>query len=218
MEFLPENIDRYAGLWTEPGSELLQRIERETWQEVLIPRMLSGHQQGRFLSLISHLMRPKRILEIGTYTGYSALCLAEGLASDGVLHTIDINEELETRVRGYFEASGWGNRLHLHIGAALDVLATADWAHEPWDLVFIDADKENYSAYYNAVVDHVRPGGLIVADNVLWSGKVADPKEQDSETEGLRAYVAQAQADPRVVHQLLPFRDGLSVSRRVARP
>jgi predicted O-methyltransferase YrrM len=163
-------------------------------------------------------MRPKRILEIGTYTGYSALCLAEGMASDGVLHTIDINEELETRVRGYFNASGKGDQLHLHVGAALDVLATADWAQDPWDLVFIDADKENYSAYYNAVVDRVRPGGLIVADNVLWSGKVADPNEQDSETEGLRAYVAQAQADPRVVHQLLPFRDGLSVSRRVARP
>lgn len=218
MEFLPENIDRYAGLWTEPASELLERIERETWQEVLMPRMLSGHQQGRFLSLISHLMHPKRILEIGSYTGYSALCLAEGMAPDGVLHTIDINEELETRVRGYFNASGKGNQLHLHVGAALDVLANANWAHEPWDLVFIDADKENYSAYYNAIVDRVRLGGLIVADNVLWSGKVADPAEQDSETEGLRAYVAQAQKDPRVVHQLLPFRDGLSVSRRVILP
>ena len=218
MEFLPENIDRYAGLWTEPASELLERIERETWQEVLMPRMLSGHQQGRFLSLISHLMHPKRILEIGTYTGYSALCLAEGLAPDGVLHTIDINEELETRVRGYFNAYGKGNQMHLHVGAALDVLQTADWAREPWDLVFIDADKENYRAYYNALVERVRPGGLIVADNVLWSGKVADPEEQDSETEGLRAYVAQVQKDPRVVHQLLPFRDGLSVSRRVVRP
>lgn len=216
MEFLPEPIDRYAHEWTEPGSELLERIERETWQEVLMPRMLSGHQQGRFLSLLSHLQQPRRILEIGTYTGYSALCLAEGLADDGVLHTVDCNEELETRVRGYFQASGKGDQLHLHIGPALEVLKNADWAQEPWDLVFIDADKENYVAYFEALVDSVRPGGLIVADNVLWSGKVADPQQRDSETEGLRAYVARAQSDPRVVHQLLPLRDGLSISRRVA--
>jgi predicted O-methyltransferase YrrM len=215
MEFLPEAIDHYAGRWTEPSGELLDRIERETWQEVLMPRMLSGHQQGRFLSLVSHLMRPKRILEIGTYTGYSALCLAEGMDPDGELHTVDINEELETRVRGYFQASGRGNSLHLHIGAALDLLQTEAWAAGPWDLVFIDADKENYRAYFDAVIDRVRPGGLVIADNVLWSGKVADPAETDSETEGLRAYVAHTHHDPRVVHHLLPLRDGLSISRRL---
>ena len=211
MEFLPENIDRYAGLWTEPASELLERIERETWQQVLMPRMCSGHQQGRFLSLISKLVGPRRILEVGTYTGYSALCMAEGLTADGRLITMDVNAELETRVRGYFADSPFAAQLDFRVGDARELIPQLD---ETWDLVFLDADKENYLTYYEMVVDRVRPGGLILADNVLWSGKVADLSISDHETDALRAYVQHVAADPRVEHQLLPFRDGVMVARK----
>jgi predicted O-methyltransferase YrrM len=165
MEFLPPEIDDYAGQFTAAPSPLLARIERETWQQVLMPRMCSGHQQGRFLSLISQLLRPRRVLEVGTYTGYSALCLAEGLASDGRLYTVDVNAELETRVRGYFADSPWNDQLDFRVGDARTLIPQLD---ETWDLVFLDADKENYLAYYEMVVDRVRPGGLILADNVLW--------------------------------------------------
>ncbi|MBL6627528.1 MAG: O-methyltransferase, partial [Cryomorphaceae bacterium] len=175
MEFLPPHIDAYAGEFTAPHSETLAALERETWQEVLMPRMLSGHQQGRFLSLISHLLRPARVLEIGTYTGYSALCMAEGLAEGGIIHTIDINAELRPRIERFMEKAGFADRIQLHIGNALDIVPSLDG---PWDLVFIDADKENYSAYFDLVVDRVRPGGVIIADNVLWSGKVAEPEHQ----------------------------------------
>ena len=215
MEFLPKHIDAYASAWTAAQSTLLDRVERETWQQVLMPRMLSGHQQGRFLSMISHLLRPKRILEFGTYTGYSALCMAEGLAPDGQLHTLEVNAELETRVRGYIAEAGWEKAIVPHFGIASDLIQEPWFQGEMWDLVFIDADKENYQAYYDAVIEQVRPGGLVIADNVLWSGKVVDAEITDAETEGLRAYVAAVATDPRVVHQLLPFRDGLSVARRV---
>jgi predicted O-methyltransferase YrrM len=212
MEFLPPEIDDYAGQFTAAPSPLLARIERETWQQVLMPRMCSGHQQGRFLSLISQLLRPRRVLEVGTYTGYSALCLAEGLAPDGRLYTVDVNAELETRVRGYFADSPWNDQLDFRVGDARTLIPQLD---ETWDLVFLDADKENYLAYYEMVVDRVRPGGLILADNVLWSGKVADPSISDHETDALRAYNAHVAADPRVEHQLLPFRDGIMVARRL---
>ena len=211
MEFLPPEIDDYAGLFTAPPSPLLERIERETWQQVLMPRMCSGHQQGRFLSLISQLLRPRRVLEVGTYTGYSALCLAEGLAPNGRLYTLDVNAELETRVRGYFADSPWDDQLDFRVGDARTLIPQLD---ETWDLVFLDADKENYITYYEMVVDRVRPGGLILADNVLWSGKVADPNISDHETDALRAYVQHVAADPRVEHQLLPFRDGVMVARK----
>ena len=212
MEFLPPEIDDYAGSHTAAHSKTLAALERETWQEVLMPRMLSGHQQGRFLSLISHLMQPQRVLEIGTYTGYSALCMAEGLSSAGVIHTIDINAELRPRIERFMEKAGYSNQIQLHIGNALEIIPSLQG---PWDLVFIDADKENYTAYFDLVVDHVRPGGLIIADNVLWSGKVADLTHQDHETVGLRAYNEKIATDPRVVHQLLPFRDGLMVARKL---
>ena len=208
MEFLPPEIDDYAGLFTAHPSPLLERIERETWQQVLMPRMCSGHQQGRFLSLISKLVGPRRILEVGTYTGYSALCMAEGLAPDGHLVTMDVNAELETRVRGYFADSPFAAQLDFRVGDARELIPQLD---ETWDLVFLDADKENYITYYEMVVDRVRPGGLILADNVLWSGKVADPSISDHETDALRAYNAHVAADPRVEHQLLPFRDGIMV-------
>jgi len=211
MEFLPPEIDDYAGLFTAPPSPLLERIERETWQQVLMPRMCSGHQQGRFLSLISKLVGPRRILEVGTYTGYSALCMAEGLAPDGRLVTLDVNAELETRVRGYFADSLYAAQLDFRVGDARELIPQLD---ETWDLVFLDADKENYITYYEMVVDRVRPGGLILADNVLWSGKVADPSISDHETDALRAYNAHVAADPRVEHQLLPFRDGVMVARK----
>ena len=212
MEFLPPEIDDYAGLFTAPPSPLLERIERETWQQVLMPRMCSGHQQGRFLSLISKLVGPRRILEVGTYTGYSALCMAEGLAPDGRLVTLDVNAELETRVRGYFADSLYAAQLDFRVGDARELIPQLD---ETWDLVFLDADKENYITYYEMVVDRVRPGGLILADNVLWSGKVADPSVSDHETDALRAYNAHVAADPRVDHQLLPFRDGIMVAHKL---
>ena len=211
MEFLPPEIDDYAGLFTAPPSPLLERIERETWQQVLMPRMCSGHQQGRFLSLISKLVGPRRILEVGTYTGYSALCMAEGLAPDGRLVTLDVNAELETRVRGYFADSLYAAQLDFRVGDARELIPQLD---ETWDLVFLDADKENYITYYEMVVDRVSPGGLILADNVLWSGKVTDPSISDHETDALRAYNAHVAADPRVEHQLLPFRDGIMVARK----
>ena len=157
MEFLPPHIDAYAGKFTAPHSETLAALERETWQEVLIPRMLSGHQQGRFLSLISYLLRPTRVLEIGTYTGYSALCMAEGLAEGGIIHTIDINAELRPRILRFMEKAGFADRIQLHIGNALEIVPELDG---PWDLVFIDADKENYSAYFDLVVDACRRGGV----------------------------------------------------------
>ena len=212
MEFLPPEIDDYAGKFTAAPSALLERIERETWQQVLMPRMCSGHQQGRFLSLISKLVGPRRILEVGTYTGYSALCMAEGLTADGRLITMDVNAELETRVRGYFADSPFAAQLDFRVGDARKLIPQLD---ETWDLVFLDADKENYITYYEMLVDRVRPGGLILADNVLWSGKVADPSISDHETDALRAYNAHVAADPRVEHQLLPFRDGIMVARKL---
>ncbi|NCG44511.1 MAG: methyltransferase domain-containing protein [Proteobacteria bacterium] len=213
MKFLPDHIDDYAGQLTQNHSELLETIERETWQEVLVPRMLSGHQQGRFLSLMSHLLKAQRILEIGTYTGYAALCMAEGLQAGGHLHTIDINEELQARDEGYLQKAGLKDTVTMHIGSALDIIPNLQ---EKWDLVFIDADKGHYSNYYDAVIDRMRPGGLIIADNVLWSGKVPDLDKQDSETKALRAYNEKIAADKRVEHQLLPFRDGLMVARVIA--
>ena len=212
MEFLPPEIDDYAGQFTAAPSPLLARIERETWQQVLMPRMCSGHQQGRFLSLISNLVGPRRILEVGTYTGYSALCMAEGLLPDGRLVTLDVNAELETRVLGYFADSPFAAQLDFRVGDARELIPQL---YETWDLVFLDADKENYITYYEMVVDRVRPGGLILADNVLWSGKVADPSISDHETDALRAYNAHVAADPRVEHQLLPFRDGIMVARKL---
>ncbi|MBI1316152.1 methyltransferase [bacterium] len=207
MDFPSPEIVAYSEQFSAPESELLAELQRETWAKVLMPRMLSGHIQGRTLSLLSRLKRPRRILEIGTYTGYSALCLAEGLAEGGVLHTIDINDELESMVRRYFDRSPFADRLHLHIGDATRLVPELPG---PWDLVFIDADKENYAVYFDAVVDALNPGGLLVADNVLWSGKVLDdPSTFDAETAALHAFNAKVASDPRVDSLLLPVRDGL---------
>lgn len=214
MEFLPEEIAQYAEKHSEAEPELLTELNRHTWANVLMPRMLSGHLQGRVLSMFSKLLQPKTILEIGTYTGYSAICMAEGLAKDGVLHTIDINEELEDTVRPYFERSGYGKQISLHIGNALDIVPELEGT---FDLVFIDADKENYSHYYDLVIDRMPSGGLIIADNVLWSGKVTDEKEKlkDEETAALHAFNQKVMADPRVENVLFPMRDGLMLARKI---
>jgi len=212
MEFLPKDIQSYADRHTAPESEVLHQINRETHLHVLKPRMLSGHLQGRLLSMLSHLIQPKRILEIGTYTGYSALCLAEGLAKDGKLITIDTNAELEPRVLSYIQKSGFTDQIELKIGHALDIIPLLN---ETWDLVFIDADKENYLNYYNLVVGNMRPGGLIIADNVLWSGKVVDEKATDIDTQMIRKFNEEVHLDPRVTNVLLPVRDGLMVLRKL---
>ncbi|MGR6088615.1 MAG: O-methyltransferase [Arcticibacter sp.] len=209
MDFLDAKISAYAEAHSENEPELLQQLNRETYAKVLMPRMLSGHMQGRILAMFSRMIRPKRILEIGTYTGYSALCLAEGLTEDGILYTIDINDELEQMSTKYFRSSPHANRIKAHTGVALEIIPTLN---ETFDLVFIDADKENYSRYFDMVWDMLRPGGVIIADNVLWSGHVLkDVSKMDEETAALHAFNEKIHADPRCKHVLMPVRDGLMV-------
>lgn len=213
MHFISEAIESYVDNHSEEEPELLQQLSRETHLQVLRPRMLSGHFQGRFLSLLSKMIQPKTILEIGTYTGYSAICMAEGLAKDGELHTIDINEELYDFQRRFFDKSGYGSQIIQHVGSALDIIPNLD---KSFDMVFIDADKENYPAYFDLVIDKVAPNGIILSDNVLWSGKVVesiDPK--DKSTPVLLEYNKKLKEDPRVETVLLPIRDGLTLSRKI---
>ncbi len=214
MHFIPEDLDDYVVANSENEPALLQQLNRETYQKILIPRMLSGHYQGRLLSMISKLVNPKNILEIGTYTGYSALCLAEGMQTNGELHTIDINEELVDFQRKYFDKSGFGKRIHQHLGSALDVIPNLNLN---FDLVFIDADKENYSNYFNIIIDKLNTGGIILSDNVLWSGKVLNTsfKKDDKCTPALIAYNALLKNDKRLETVLLPIRDGLTISRKL---
>ncbi|SFN91399.1 Predicted O-methyltransferase YrrM [Bizionia echini] len=213
MQFLSEELDTYVTNHSEDEPELLQQLTRETYQKILQPRMLSGHYQGRVLSMISKLVNPKNILEIGTYTGYSALCLAEGLQKKGELHTIDSNEELVDFQRKYFDKSEFGNQIHQHLGNALDIIPKFN---NSYDLVFIDADKENYSAYFKLIIDRLNPGGIILSDNVLWSGKILNTsfKKDDTATPALIAYNKLLKDDPRVETVLLPIRDGLTISRK----
>jgi predicted O-methyltransferase YrrM len=215
MDFLDKKIQDYAEAHSASEPELLARLNRETWANVLIPRMLSGHLQGRILSMFSHMLKPKTILEIGTYTGYSALCLAEGLQPGGMLHTIDINEELAPMIQRYIYEAGMQNSISLHIGNALNIIPQIPGSI---DLVFIDADKENYSHYFDLVIDRLTPGGIIIADNVLWSGKVIDPQQlkTDEETAALDAYNRKIHEDPRVENVLFPVRDGLMIARKIA--
>ena len=212
MEFIDESLDRYVCDHTAAENDLLKKINRETYLEVLQPRMLSGHFQGRVLSMLSKMVRPERILEIGTYTGYSALCLAEGLTKSGKLYTIDVNEELESRVRGYFEQSDYSEQIDYIIGDAMHVIPSMN---EKWDLVFIDADKMNYINYYNLIFSQVKIGGYIIADNVLWSGKVADETKYDKDTQLLRSFNDLVSNDERVEEVLLPIRDGLMIARKI---
>ncbi len=212
MNFIPEAIEEYARQYTAAEPDLLQELHRYTLAHVLQPRMISGHLQGRFLSFLSRMLKPTCVLEIGTYTGYSALCLAEGLAPEGILHTIEINPELESIARGYFKKAGMHNRIRMHIGHALNIIPAIEGT---FDLVFIDADKENYVHYLNAVKDRIRRGGVIIADNVLWSGQVLKKQEQmDQETKGLVAYAEAVMAEPGLFTVLLPVRDGLMLSAK----
>ena len=212
MEFITEELDNYVCAHTTEESELLKKINRETHLEVLQPRMLSGHFQGRVLSLFSKMIQPNCILEIGTYTGYSALCLAEGLNKNGKLITIDVNEELESRVRNYFQSSDFNEQIDYRIGDAMKIIPELK---EQFDIVFIDADKLNYINSYNLVFSKVKIGGYIIADNVLWSGKVADESKNDKETELLRDYNLLNQKDERVENVLFPIRDGLMIARKI---
>lgn len=213
MEFLPKEITKYAENFTDSEPSLLQQLNRDTHCNVLIPRMLSGHLQGRFLSFISKIKQPKYILEIGTFTGYAALCLAEGLTTNGELYTIEKNEELEPRILKYFNVSGKESQLNLHIGNALEIIPKID---RPFDLVFIDADKENYTNYFDLLIDRLPSGAIIIADNVLWSGKVLDTKEleNDLETKALHLFNEKIHQDSRVENILLPIRDGLMMVRK----
>lgn len=211
MHFLPDKIDNYAVNHSEDEPEILKELSRETWQKVLIPRMLSGHYQGRLLSMLSKLTNPKSILEIGTYTGYSALCLAEGLQKKGSLYTIDKNEELFDIQKKYFDKSDYKNQIKQYLGNALDIIPTIN---NNFDLVFIDADKPNYSNYFHAVIDKMNKGGIIISDNVLWSGKVTEEvNEKDISTLEIIKYNKLLKEDVRVETILLPIRDGLTISR-----
>ncbi|MEX2379207.1 MAG: O-methyltransferase, partial [Vicingaceae bacterium] len=210
MDLIDENIEAYASGHSSPESELLHQLNRETHLKILQPRMLSGHLQGRMLSMFSHMVRPKRILEIGTYTGYSALCMAEGLADLGELHSIDINEELNDFVQKYVKDAGYEKQIKLHLGNALDIIPKLK---EDWDIVFIDADKNNYINYYNLLIDKLKSGAYIIADNVLWSGKVLEKyEEQDEDTQTLIDFNRMIQEDDRLENVLLPIWDGLMVA------
>lgn len=211
MNFLPNNIDAYAASHSQNEPELLQQLNKETWQKVLNPRMLSGAFQGRVLSMISKLIQPRTILEIGTYTGYSALCLAEGMQQNGTLFTIDKNEELEHFSKKYFDKSSYKNQIKQLIGNALEIIPTLN---EKFDLVFIDADKSNYINYFNMIIGKMNPGGVILSDNVLWSGKVVEEiKPKDIDTKALVEYNILLNTDERIESVLLPIRDGLTISR-----
>jgi|ERR1043165_4494649 predicted O-methyltransferase YrrM len=210
MYFFPEELEQYAVAHTKSPGAVLQELERETYARIYMPQMVSGHLQGRFLSMISKMMQPKNILEIGTFTGYSALCLSEGLHEGGTLFTIDVNAELETMTRKYFEKAGLTKKIKYLIGNAVEIIPQLDVT---FDLVFIDADKENYSRYYDLVFGKLRSGGVILADNVLWSGKVIEEKK-DEETKALVAFSDKVQNDNRVDNVLVTIRDGVMIVRK----
>jgi caffeoyl-CoA O-methyltransferase len=212
MDFLNKEIEKYCIDHSQMESSILSKINRETHAKVLQPRMLSGHMQGNFLIMLSKMIRPQNILEIGTYTGYSAVCLAQGLQEGGTLHTIDVNEELESIVRNYFDEAELTGKINYHIGDAIKIIPEIN---DTLDLVFIDADKKNYSNYYDLVFDKVKNGGFIIADNVLWSGKVLDTeKNKDTDTVCIDAFNKKVHADQRVEHMMLPLRDGLMIVRK----
>ncbi len=213
MNFLPGKIDEYVVDNSQKEPQILQELTKETWQRVLNPRMLSGAFQGRILSMISKIINPKDILEIGTYTGYSAICIAEGISNEATIDTIDKNEELEDIQNKYFKKSGFRDQIKQHIGNAVEIIPTLD---KKFDLVFIDADKSNYCNYFNLVIGKMKKGGIILSDNVLWSGKVVEKLDKkDIDTKALLEYNRLLNTDPRVETVLLPIRDGLSISRVV---
>lgn len=214
MDFLDKELQKYIDEHTSEGSELLKELDRETCDQVMTPRMLSGHLQGRVLTMLCHMIKPSRVLEIGTYTGYSVLCFAEAMLPDSKITTIDINEELEDMVRRYISKSDYQDLIEYHVGNAIDVIPQLT---STFDLVFIDADKANYSNYFDLVIDKVPLGGFIIADNVLWSGKVLDKnrKKIDKDTEAIVAFNKKVHDDKRVENVLFPIRDGLMVLRKI---
>ena len=211
MELLAKEIEKYSLNHTTKESKLLESLNRETWAKVMNPRMLSGHLQGKILSMFSNMIKPKNILEIGTYTGYSALCMAEGLQKDGMIHTIDINEEHIDFAKKYFNRSDYEKNIKSYLGNALEIIPKLNWNFQ---LAFIDADKENYSKYFDLIIDKIDINGYIIADNVLWSGKVIQ-KKQDTETKALDLYNKKVFSDTRIETILMPIRDGLMISRKI---
>ena len=208
-DIVNNKIEDYIRKNSSKEPEILKDLNKETYLKVLNPRMLSGHIQGRFLSIITKLIKPKKILEIGTYTGYSAICMAEGLIENGIIHTIDINEELVSIQNKYFKKSKCNNSITQHVGDARNIIKSIN---EKFDLVFLDADKENYIEYYELVIEKVKKGGLIIADNVLWTGKVVEPEKDDDElTQYLIDFNKMINEDDRVENIILPLRDGLNV-------
>lgn len=213
MEFISQELDNYVCNHTENEPSLLFELNRKTNLEVLRPRMLSGHFQGRVLSMLSHMIQPKQVLEIGTFTGYSALCFAEGLQEGGRVTTIDVNEELEDLIREYITKSAFKQNIDFILGDAMKIIPSLD---TEFDIVFIDADKQNYSNYYDLVLDKVKKGGYIIADNVLWSGKVVEDYETtDRDTQLLMDFNKKVQDDARVQNVLFPIRDGLMIARKI---
>lgn len=211
MDFLPAALGQYIDLHSSPEPEVLKELSRETHAKVLMPRMLSGHFQGRLLSLISKMIRPQKILEIGTYTGYSAICLAEGLSENGRLTTIDVNDELRPMVERYVQKAGFIEKINIINGDAATIIPQLK---DLFDLVFIDADKARYALYYDLIFDKVRPGGIILADNVLWSGKVIDQNVSDKDTKALMEFNEKIANDPRTEKVILPVRDGITLIRK----
>ena len=211
MEILDPNLQAYLDDHCEQEPEVLQKINRDTYLKVLKPHMLSGHYQGRLLSFLSKMMQPKRILEIGTFTGYATICLAEGLTEDGIIHTIEINREMEEMLNSHFKLINVENKIKLHFGAAEEIIANLD--EKSFDIVFIDADKKNNYNYFQLIIEKVRSGGLIIIDNVLWKGKVYG-EEKDADTQGIRKLNDQIAVDTRVEKIILPVRDGILLIRK----
>ena len=212
INFIDDNILNYSISKSEKESKLLNDLYRETYLKVLNPRMISGHYQGRILSLISKIVSPKKILEIGTYTGYSAICLCEGMDKDGVLHTIDNNKELVKIQNKYFKKANLKDKIVQHSGDAKNIIPSID---EEFDIVFIDADKESYPEYYDLIINKVRSGGIIIADNILWSGKILEKVEKDDQaTQSIIEFNNKIIEDDRVKNIILPIRDGLNIVRK----
>ncbi|MFT6026399.1 MAG: caffeoyl-CoA O-methyltransferase [Bacteroidia bacterium] len=214
MDFIAKEIEAYAEGFTREEGEILAELNRETYAKVMTPRMLSGHLQGQVLRMFSQMIKPNNILEIGTYTGYSALCMVDGLSEDGKLTTIDVNAELQDIIKKYIDKAGKQDSIDLRIGNALEIIPTLN---QTFELVFIDADKENYSNYFDLVFDKLNPGGYVIADNVLWSGKVLEnDADLDKDTVALKDYAKKIKADPRVENVMMPIRDGLLIAKKMA--
>ena len=211
-EFINKEILNYVELNSQQEPTLLKELNKETNLKILNPRMLCSSYQGRVLSIISKIIKPKNVLEIGTYTGYSALCIAEGLDKDGIINTIEINEELKEIQNKYFKKSGFKNQIHQHIGNAIEIIPKIN---EYFDFVYLDADKENYNEYFDLIIDKILPGGVLISDNVLWNGKVLKLKNQDLITEKLIEFNQLVKKDKRLDTIILPIRDGLSICRKI---